>query len=139
MAKRSAEARRMDGLALLLWGVPAVIEPLALAFAAAGLPEVADASPFGRVGTVVVAVLTAVLSAVGAILAWRGGSGVFRGVTAVLLAVAAVLVGLMTFYFLFSGAMFVAFGILLLHATISICVLTRAVLQAAPSAEGVER
>ncbi|GIE84615.1 hypothetical protein Are01nite_10950 [Actinoplanes regularis] len=129
----------MDGLALLLWAAPAVIEPLALAFAAWGLPEVADASPFGRAGTVVVAVSAAVLSALAAILAWRGISGALRGVTAVLLTVVTVLVGLMTVHFFFSGAMFVAFGILLLHATISICVLTQAVLQAAPSVEGADR
>ncbi|WP_264653241.1 hypothetical protein [Actinoplanes cyaneus] len=129
----------MGGFALLLWAVPAVIEPLTLAFAASGLPEVADASPYGRAGTVAVAVLAAVLSAFGATLAWRGASAALRGVTAVLLAVVAVLIGLMTFYFFFSGPMFVAFGILLLHATISICVLTRAVLRAASSVERADR
>lgn len=129
----------MGGFALLLWAAPAVIEPLTVAFAASGLPEVADASPYGCTGTVAVAVLASVLSTVGAILAWRGMSGALRGVMSALLAVIAVLLGVLYFSFFFSGAMLVGFGILMLHATISVCVLTGAVLQAAAVVERVDR
>ncbi|BCY08798.1 hypothetical protein [Actinoplanes sp. L3-i22] len=126
----------MDGFALVLFGLPAVVEPALVAVAATAFPEIADASPYGRTGTLVIGLLAATVSAVGVILAWRGISGTPRAATAVLLGVAAGLVGLLAFTLLLGGGMLLIFAILLIHGTFSICVIAREVLRSAPTAEG---
>ncbi|KUL27784.1 hypothetical protein ADL15_33635 [Actinoplanes awajinensis subsp. mycoplanecinus] len=126
----------MNGLALLLFGLPGVIEPAVVAFAATGFPEVADASPFGREGTVIVGVVAAVAAAVGAIVAWRGVSGPFRAATAILLGIVAALVALMAFAFLVSGTVVFVLGVLMIHTAIAVCVIGREVLRPVPARGG---
>ena len=62
MAKPASGASRTSGFALVLLFVVTVVQLFGVAFASAGLDEVADASPFGRVGTVLASGLIAVVA-----------------------------------------------------------------------------
>jgi hypothetical protein len=126
----SVKSGRGSGLALFVFAVPAVMESGVVAFVALGLPEAAEASPFGRGGTFAVCVVAAVLSVVGAVLAWRGVGRSLGSVLALLLGVAAGLVALIAFVFLFSGSVVLVLAVLLIHAAFSIAMIARAVARA---------
>ncbi|BCJ44841.1 hypothetical protein GCM10010168_16540 [Actinoplanes ianthinogenes] len=137
MATRSAGTRRpTSGLALLLFGLPAVVEPLVVGVAATGFDEIADASPFGAQGTFAIGVVAAVFSAIGTVMAWRGVDGLIRLIMAILLAIFAGLIAAMALALLFAGGVTLIFAVLLLHAAFSIVMITQALLRSKPSSEG---
>ncbi|GAA1608307.1 hypothetical protein [Actinoplanes couchii] len=137
MSRESVGPENIGGLALFLFVTPAVVEPGVTALAAVMFPEVADASPVGRLGTVVVGIAAAVLAVAGAVLALRRTSGLPASVVAVLLSVASGLLALTAFFFLFSGGALLILAVLLVHAVFSIVMIVRAVTRSRPA--GVER
>ncbi len=87
MPRGSVKPQRTGGLGLFLLAVPAVVESGVTALAAAVFPEIADASPLGRVGTIAVGVAAAVLSSFGAVFAFRRTAGFLATVVALLLGI----------------------------------------------------
>lgn len=132
MPKESAGPEHVGGLALFLFAAPAVVEPGLLALAAGTFPEVADASPLGRLGTIGLAVAAAVLSAAGAGLALRDSNSRRASAIAILLGVAGGLLALIACVFLFEGGALLILAILLLHAVFSIAMIIRAVTRSRP-------
>lgn len=137
MTRSSTGAARTSGLALALLCTTAVIELLALGIAATGFDEVADASPFGERGTVAAALILAVTALVGAVCAWREVSGALRIAVVVLVFAGVGILALMTFFFLIAGGASIIFAVLMAHATFSLALIGRAVLQAAAANEGL--
>lgn len=134
MPRGAVKSGHEGGLTLFMFTVPAVLEPGVAALATLGFPEVAEASPFGREGAVLVCLVSAGLAVAGAVLVLRGAGGALKSSLAVLLAAAAGLVALMAFYFLFAGSVVLAFAILLIHATFSLAMIARTVARSTPNA-----
>lgn len=127
---------RTGGFALVLLFATAAIELLVVAIATAGFDEVAEASPFGRPATIVVAAVAAGIACVGAILAWLGVSGALRTITAVLVFVAVGVIAVMVLFFVIAGGTPIILGVLLAHAAFSLAMIGRAVLRSAPARTG---
>jgi hypothetical protein len=135
VVKLASGTSRTSGFALALLFVTAVIELFVVAFASAGFDEVADASPFGRPGTAIVAVVVAVVALIGTVVAWRGAAPAIRTVTAILVSVGVGIVALMAFFFVVAGGTPIIFAILLALTAISMGMIGRA-LMAAPHGTG---
>jgi len=133
MVRSSAGVSRTSGFALALFCTTAVVEMLAVAVAGAWFDDVADASPFGRAGTIVVAAIASGIACVGTILAWRGSSGALRGITATLVFVVVGIVLLMVLYFLIAGGTPIILALWLAHAAFSLGMIGRVALQPAPT------
>ncbi|MCY1144064.1 hypothetical protein OWR29_39225 [Actinoplanes sp. Pm04-4] len=132
MGKPTSGTSRISGFAVALLLVTALIELFVVALASAGFDEVAQASPFGRPGTATVAAAVAVVAAAGAFVAWRGASTAVRVsvVTAVFAAVG--VVALMALFFVVAGGSPIILAVLLALTAVSVAMIGRAVLQAAP-------
>ncbi|MET0415227.1 MAG: hypothetical protein ABW022_04295 [Actinoplanes sp.] len=126
----------MSGFALGLLVAIAAIQLFVVAFASAGFDEVADASPFGRPGTALVATAIAAVALIGGVVAWRGASGPIRTITAVAVFAAVGVAALMAFALLVAGGPAIIMAILLVLAAFSIAMIGRAVLQPPPSGTG---
>ena len=133
MVKSSAKVSRTSGFALAMFFITTVIELFAVAIASAGFDEVADASPFGRSGTIVVAAIAAGVAVIGSIVAWRGSTGALRGITATIVFIAVGVVALMVLYFVIAGGTPIILAFLLAHAAFSLGMIGRAVLQPVPA------
>lgn len=120
------------GLGLFLFAAPAVVEPAVTALAAVMFPEVAEASPVGRAGTVILGVAAAVLSVASVVLALRRARGPVVTIVAVLLSVAGGLLALTAFFFLLQGGALLVLAVLLLHAAFSVAMIVRAVTRSRP-------
>ncbi|WP_436519571.1 hypothetical protein [Actinoplanes sp. HUAS TT8] len=136
MATNSVHMRCSDNVTLLLYGLPAVIEPLVAGVAALGSREVADASHFGARGTLVAGVVAAVIAATGVFVVRRAPGRLFRSCLATVLGFLAGLVGLEAFALVFAGGRPVVLGALLIHAMISIMMISRAVRPVMPAGAG---
>jgi len=108
VAKPSAGTARSNGFVLALLCTTAVIELATVAVAAAWVDEVAEASPFGRQGTTLVASVLAVLVIVTAVVAWSGAAGAFRVVAGILAAASAGIAAMLALFFLFEGSTIVS-------------------------------
>ncbi len=127
---QGAETSRTSGFALALLFATGLIELIVVGFAGMGFDEVADASPFGRTGTVIAVAVIAVVSLAGVVVALRGAHATARMVTAVVLFVAVGVVAVMALFFLIAGGAPIIFAILLVLTAVSIGMIGRAVLQA---------
>jgi hypothetical protein len=136
VAKSATGVERASGFTLVLLFATAVIELFVVAMASAGFDEVAEASPFGRSGTIVVAAVAAGIACLGAILAWRGVSGALRGITAILVFVAVGVTAVMVLFLVIAGGTPIILGVLLAHAAFSLGMIGRAVLRSAPTRTG---
>lgn len=137
MAKSSAGVVRTGGFALTLLSAAVVIELGVVAIAGVGFDEVSRASPFGRPGTTVAAIIIVAVALIGAVVAWRGAVDPFRGITAALVLAAGGVLAVMALSFLIAGGTPIIFAVLLAHATFSVAMIGRAVLQSTSS--GTER
>ena len=129
MAKSAAGSGWNSGTALLLWLVSAGVELVIVLFAGAGFDEVADASPYGRAGTVVVIVAILAVALAGTVLAWRGAAGAWRVLVGCVLFVAAGLLLAMAIGFLTAGLPAAVLAVLLLLAAVQIVLIGAAVLR----------
>jgi hypothetical protein len=117
---------------LVLLAVTTLIELFVVAFATAGFEEVADASPFGRRGTLIAAGLIAAVTVAGVLVAGRSGSALLRVITAVVVFLALGIVVVMALFFLLAGGTSIILVVLLGHTAVSIGLVGRAVLQSDP-------
>lgn len=124
---RRGRSGRARFLTLLLWSVGPLFEIGGLFMIYAGMPDVVDDVAFGRVGTQVVAGSALAVTAVGTAAAWRGVSGPARMIVATALFVAAGLTATLGIAFAFAGWLAV-FTLLMAHATLSIVMIGRALL-----------
>ena len=131
MAKSAAGSGWSSGTALLLWLVSAGIELAIVLSAGAGFDEVADASPYGRPGTVVVIAAVLAVALVGTVLAWRAAAGAWRVPVACGLFVAAGLLLALAIGFLAGGLPAAVLAILPLLAAVQIVLIGAAVLRSA--------
>lgn len=136
MIGRTVRRARAGGLTLLLMCSAASILLLTGAFGAAASEEVADATPFGRTGTVVVTIGAAVVVCAAAAVAWRTAWSRTRAAVAGLSIIAAVLVATMAFFFLFADPAQVSLGLLLTCAAVLIALGGREAAQASATGEG---
>jgi hypothetical protein len=132
IVKSSAKVSRTSGFTLVLLCTATLIELAVVALLALASDDVADASPFGRSGTVVVGVAGGVIAVVGAVVGWRGAVGAVRVVAAALLFVAVGIIAVMVMFFVIAGGVTIGLAVLLAHATFSVAMIGRAVLQSAP-------
>jgi len=132
MVRSSANVSRTSGFNLVLLCTAVVIELSVVVALAMASDEVAEAAPFGRSGTVVLSVAGAVIAVVGAVVGWRGAGGAVRNVTAALVLVAVVIIAVMVMFFVIGGGVTIGLAVLLAHATFSVAMIGRAVLQSAP-------
>lgn len=95
--------------------------------------EVADAAPFGRPGTAVLGIGGSMIVVAGAVLGRHGTTGTTRAFTAPLLFVVTGLIAVMVMYFAVGGAVTLVLAVLMAHATFSVAMIGRAVLQSAPT------
>lgn len=133
MVKSSTKVSRTSGFNLFLLSTAAVVELLLVAALAVVSDEIADAAPFGRVGTVVLGVVGAVIAVVGAVMGQRGSGGAVRAITATLVFVAVGLIAVMVVFFVVGGGVTIGLAVLLAHATFSVAMIGRAVLQSPPT------
>ncbi|MBG0569111.1 hypothetical protein [Actinoplanes aureus] len=136
MARRTGREARASGFVLSLWCAIVVIELIVTAFAATGFDEVADASPFGRAGTIVVSLAIAAVACVGAVCAWRGAPGPLRVLVAVLLFLGTGLLVLIALFFVIAADVTVILGFLLVPAAVFVGLIGAAVSRSMPSRVG---
>ncbi|WP_189082062.1 hypothetical protein [Mangrovihabitans endophyticus] len=110
----------------------AVIPLASVAVASAGFDQVADASPVGRPGTVLACAVLAVVALAGTVLAWRGTVGSTRTIAAAVLFLAAAVAAALTVFLLIAAGSALGAASLTALATVSLAMIGRALLQAAP-------
>jgi hypothetical protein len=97
----------------------------------AGLPDLVEGVGLGSPATEVTVCAVLLVTVVGAVLAWHGATGATRLIAAAALFVASGLTGALGLSF-FTGGALAVFGILMLHAAVSIALIGRAVLRSYP-------
>ncbi|WP_158277832.1 hypothetical protein [Pseudosporangium ferrugineum] len=113
------------------------MELLVVAVASIGFDEVADASPFGRTGTALLAVASTVVACVGAVVGWRGASRALQVTTAAALCIAAGLIALTAMVLAINGGNTIIFAFLLAPAALFLALICRAVLQPGDEERGL--
>ncbi|MBU2664800.1 hypothetical protein KOI35_14960 [Actinoplanes bogorensis] len=134
MARAKAKGRT-DGFSLVIILLTLLIMLFGLVIGALWFDEVADASPFGRAGTVVVAVVMAVIAVASTIVAARGMVAA-RRVASVACFAAAVVALVLALFILLSGGIAISLGFLLGYATLAFGLIGNAVLRNTTSATG---
>jgi hypothetical protein len=114
-------------LPLLVWFVGPLLELGGLFVIYAGMPDLSEDAAFGTPATQILTGLALVVTVAGSALAWKGVSGTARIAVAVALFVAAGLTTTLGIAFALGGSLAV-FALLMAHATLSIVMIGRAVL-----------
>ncbi|GGN80408.1 hypothetical protein GCM10010112_55930 [Actinoplanes lobatus] len=135
MTGRTSRGERSGGFTLLMLCTTASILLLTVALLVTSSEDVADATPFGRIGTLVVTVGAALVVCASAVIARHTAVPAVRATAVGASIIAAALVAVMAFLFLFANSAQFAVGLLLACAAVLVALGGRAVAQASGTRE----
>ena len=135
MVGQTGRRERAGGFTLLMLCATASVLLLGVASLVAISEDVADATLFSRVGTMVVTIGAAIVVCAAAVVSQRRAGPPVRTVTVILSAVAAALVACVGFLFLFSATPQLSAGLLLVVAAVLIALCGREAAQSSAVGE----
>ncbi|MBB2945344.1 tryptophan-rich sensory protein [Actinoplanes lutulentus] len=135
MVEQTSRRDSAGGFTLLMLSTTASILLLTVTLLVAASEDVAEATVFGKAGTVAVTVGAAIVVCVSAVIAWRGSGSAVRAVAVGMSIVAAVLVATLAYLFLFSDNTQFGAGLLLVCAAVLVALGGREVAHASGTRE----